>query len=117
MVQATTPKLFINEIRKIQLLVAINQKYFCSNLQAVALQCLLSMYSSLYILSLDKGNEKFQGIVNFTFRTANIPQENYAEFINQLLPLLFLFKKYFFLCVFFLPWPLDSGPLSVALKQ
>ena len=61
----------------------------------------------MYILSLDKGNEKFQGIVNFTFRTANIPQENYAEFINQLLPLLFLFKKYFFLYVS--PPPLALG--------
>ena len=47
------------------------------------------IYSSVYILSLVKGNEKFQGIVNFTFRTANIPQENYAEFINQLFSLTF----------------------------
>lgn len=32
-----SPKLFINEIRKICLLVAINQQSFCSSLQAVAL--------------------------------------------------------------------------------
>lgn len=86
MVQATTPKLFINGIRKIQLLVAINQQYFCSNLQAVALQCLLSdIFLSVYPEPC-QGNEKFQRIVNFTFRTANIPHENYAEFINQYYP-------------------------------